>query len=526
MQSIEELFKLIENFDKEEKYLEIIEVLSDELLIEHNNFRLYNYKGIGYYELHDCNKAILQYNKAIEINSQESLIYNNRGNCWLLTYELDKAIEDYDKAILLDKKDPDPYNGRGITWAEKNDFDRAIIDYSKAIELDSTYIRAYNNRGDAYFSKKEYLNALEDYNSAITLDRHYPKSYYNRALAYEELNLYNEALIDFETYLQITLKKNDFWAKRAKGSIKELKRKLAFVPYEEVSKIVSKIKELLIFTGNCITHYTALSTAKILILNNDSRLRLSEGTFLNDTSEGRVLFKELNFHITKKENKDDKSESEPFTEKPFIGSFVAETKHDDLTLWRMYGKENKEEARGCALTLNRETFVNTALNSIRGNFNDDEISMDNQFTFYNVAYISKSNGNSFIIPNNKKIENELNELMMELKNKLKGRKSRELKLSIAEKLNEIVYLFKDAEYQYENEVRLIVSGIGFPKEINFENNMGVYIYLADIRPALHKITLGPKVERAEELAATLNYFLKEKYEDSNIEIIMSHLPFK
>lgn len=82
--------------------------------------------------------------------------------------------------------------------------------------------------------------------------------------------------------------------------------------------------------------------------------------------------------------------AETFTEKPFIGSFVTETKHDDLTLWRMYGKEDKVEARGCALTINKDLCL-SALKTAVTSKNNSSASMqtEEQFTFYKVAYITK-----------------------------------------------------------------------------------------------------------------------------------------
>jgi hypothetical protein len=43
-------------------------------------------------------------------------------------------------------------------------------------------------------------------------------------------------------------------------------------------------------------------------------------------------------------------------------------------------------------------------------------------------------------------------------------------------------------------------------------------------PVISKITLGPKVERADEWAAAFNYSIKNAGNEA--EIIISHLPFK
>jgi hypothetical protein len=53
---------------------------------------------------------------------------------------------------------------------------------------------------------------------------------------------------------------------------------------------------------------------------------------------------------------------------------------------------------------------------------------------------------------------------------------------------------------------------------------GVYIELVKITPLLKQITLGPKVERAEEWASAFYYSLDKQ--DLHPEILISHLPFK
>ena len=52
--------------------------------------------------------------------------------------------------------------------------------------------------------------------------------------------------------------------------------------------------------------------------------------------------------------------------------------------------------------------------------------------------------------------------MSELKAKIK-KLNEQQKISVIKLLNEIAYLFKSSEYQYENEVRLVVQGVGFKK---------------------------------------------------------------
>ena len=72
---------------------------------------------------------------------------NNRGLAYADKEDYDRAIADYDKALELDPKDATAYNNRGFTYDKKGDYDKAIADYNKALELDPKDATAYNNRG-------------------------------------------------------------------------------------------------------------------------------------------------------------------------------------------------------------------------------------------------------------------------------------------------------------------------------------------------------------------------------------------
>ncbi len=116
--------------------------------------------------------------------------------------EYDRAIADYDKAIELKPNNPVAYNNRGNAYSSKREYDRAIADYSKAIELDPKLAAAsYNGRGGAYADQEDYNSALPDLNKAIELDPKYAFAYYNRGKTYEALARRDEAIADFRRVL-------------------------------------------------------------------------------------------------------------------------------------------------------------------------------------------------------------------------------------------------------------------------------------------------------------------------------------
>jgi tetratricopeptide (TPR) repeat protein len=509
------------------EYAKAIEDYTKTIELDEKYIAAYYARGLTLDAQKEYTKAIEEYTKAIQLDEKYVIAYNGRGNAWYNQKEYVKAIEEYTKAIQLDEKYAFVYRNRGLAWNDLMEFDKAIDDCTRAIQLDNEFTDAYIGLGVSWHGKKDYIKAIENYTKAILLNEKQPISYFNRAISYTELKRYQEAIDDYRRYVRSANNSEDYLVKVALAQIEELNKKLQNDWYNKVDSLVSKIKQLLLFNNPCVTHYTSLSGAKAMILGK-SPFRLSEGTFLNDTSEGRELFKYLSFTIVTKP--DNETIAEPFIERPFIGSFVADDKHDDLALWRMYGKEAQAEAKGCTLTIYKDQLINNLKGKLMPTENktDSSLSSQGQFTFYKVAYRTKE---AFLIPGSSEEETtQLNKLMKELHDKIKLL-DEEQKKSITQLLNDIAYLFKTAEYQYEYEVRLVVQGVGFPKVIDKEKEFApprVYIELVDIAPVLHKITLGPKVEKADEWAAAFNYHIKENYpqRSEKVEIVISHLPFK
>ena len=109
----------------------------------------------------------------------------NRGDAYYDKGDYDRAIADYNEAIQLDPKLAFAWNHRGNAYYVKGDYDRAIADYNEAIRVDPKRAAAWSNRGNAYYVKGDYDRAIADYNEAIQLDPKYALAYYGRGLAKE-----------------------------------------------------------------------------------------------------------------------------------------------------------------------------------------------------------------------------------------------------------------------------------------------------------------------------------------------------
>jgi tetratricopeptide (TPR) repeat protein len=96
--------------------------------------------------------------------------YLKQGNAELARGEFDQAILDYNRAIELNPQYALAYCNRGNAKTAKGDSDGGIADYNCAIQVNPQLAIAYNNRSSALREKKDLTAALNDCNRAIAID--------------------------------------------------------------------------------------------------------------------------------------------------------------------------------------------------------------------------------------------------------------------------------------------------------------------------------------------------------------------
>jgi tetratricopeptide (TPR) repeat protein len=72
------------------------------------------------------------------------------GNNHYKAKEYQKAIADYDRAIQLDPQYTDAYINRGVAYHDLNEYEKAIANYDRALQIDPNYTLAKDNREKAY----------------------------------------------------------------------------------------------------------------------------------------------------------------------------------------------------------------------------------------------------------------------------------------------------------------------------------------------------------------------------------------
>ena len=115
------------------------------------------------------------------------------------TDDYDRAIADFDRAIQLDPKSPLHYRDRGIALYLNGDYDEAIADFDIAISIlpDDAYL--YLFRALAYHMKEEHRRAVADYERAIAINPDDPYFHFFRSVSLEALGEQN----DYEKYFAL-----------------------------------------------------------------------------------------------------------------------------------------------------------------------------------------------------------------------------------------------------------------------------------------------------------------------------------
>ena len=188
-------------------------------------------------ELSNHEKAIEDFNKAIELNPEYAVAYYSRGISKGILREHEEAIEDFNKAIELNPEYAAAYGGRGVAKNYLGNYEEAIENFNKEIELNLEDADTYINRGFAKGMLGEYEEAIEDLNKAVELDPEDAGAYFNRGMAKNIIENYEEAIEDFDKAIELDPEGADTYNTQKQQVIKSIKL------LDQVSEKIGKVSE-------------------------------------------------------------------------------------------------------------------------------------------------------------------------------------------------------------------------------------------------------------------------------------------
>ncbi|WP_170147852.1 tetratricopeptide repeat protein [Marinoscillum furvescens] len=184
----------------DESLFQIPEHLQSKIYEEQNEDK-YNETGNEFFKDGAYEKAISNYNQAIQLDADRFIFFYNRGSAHLKLGNNYAAITDLTRAIELNPEYQQAWNQRGETKANLGDQASAMEDYQQAIALDSSYQDAWLNLGLAQYNQGNFEHALTSFSQLISLDSTNGLYHYNLAYTYSQLGKDTVAITYFEKAL-------------------------------------------------------------------------------------------------------------------------------------------------------------------------------------------------------------------------------------------------------------------------------------------------------------------------------------
>lgn len=143
-------------------------------------------------------ESVQVYDELIEANPQEGRLYTLRAGAHWAGTDDEKALADFNKAIELGYEAAHAYSSRGLFQAAIGEYDLAIADYTQAIEKDPKDEVPLVNRASVYMSMGKYEEAAQDYTNAIAINGKSAVYVQQRAIAQKLLGNVDKAVEDYD----------------------------------------------------------------------------------------------------------------------------------------------------------------------------------------------------------------------------------------------------------------------------------------------------------------------------------------
>jgi tetratricopeptide (TPR) repeat protein len=167
---------------------------------------VYNQRGLAYLSLGEREKAIADFDKALEWEPEQGTVLYNRGSAYYGLDQFNAALADFDQALEvrpLTRWVQSVYVMRSATYSHLGRYDEAVADADRAIELAPDVPDGYFVQGVAYLGLGNSEMAIEETGKAIELDPKYVGAYYQRGKSLERSGDFRAARADYQTVIDL-----------------------------------------------------------------------------------------------------------------------------------------------------------------------------------------------------------------------------------------------------------------------------------------------------------------------------------
>lgn len=163
------------------------------------------YKGVGncYEKKRKHEDAIVAFSKAIEITSTEAILLYCRARIFYAEKRYDEMIDDLDKAIELKPDYWSAYFARAFYYQSTKEHEKALFNYDSILEISTGDSNIFNNRAISLGSLGYFAESVANFKQSIFLDPRFPDAFKNLGFLYVDHGKPNKAIMIFDEYLKL-----------------------------------------------------------------------------------------------------------------------------------------------------------------------------------------------------------------------------------------------------------------------------------------------------------------------------------
>lgn len=128
------------------------------------------YLGLCYMKINKPEPAEKEMTEALKSFPTEATIYGTLGEIYMKKKDVQKAIDNYKKAADYDSNNYKYHKDLGLAYERKGDIDLALEEYKSAMLDNSSDSQVHYLAGCIYDKKSDYVNALEQFKKASELE--------------------------------------------------------------------------------------------------------------------------------------------------------------------------------------------------------------------------------------------------------------------------------------------------------------------------------------------------------------------
>lgn len=190
----------------------------------YNKFSEINYSIDGLLHLKTANdflkiknyeKALNEYNKAIESDPNDGLGYLGRANLYFLTRQFERAKQDYETVLSLSFQLDMAYFGRARVYYAEGNTDEALADLDRSLHETPLGVGPLEARSIVLIDQGKFELALIDLDKAISINPNVANDYFRRGQVKYYLQRFKEAASDFGEAIKLESDRGDYFVGRA-----------------------------------------------------------------------------------------------------------------------------------------------------------------------------------------------------------------------------------------------------------------------------------------------------------------------